>query len=70
MLEHRPLALETNMGPSPRPREMRHGSVKRVASAAGKGSIVAQLVHSLLAAERSAPPTGDGAATVASAESR
>jgi thioredoxin reductase (NADPH) len=30
--------------------DLRHGSVKRVASAVGEGSIAVQLVHSLLAA--------------------
>ena len=32
--------------------DVRHASVKRVASAVGEGAIAAQLVHSLLADER------------------
>ena len=31
--------------------DVRHGSVKRVASAVGEGSVAVQLVHNLFAAE-------------------
>ncbi|MCW2827203.1 MAG: Thioredoxin-disulfide reductase [Marmoricola sp.] len=41
-----PLALETSLG-SPRSRGLRHGSVQRVASVVGEGSIAIQLVHRL-----------------------
>jgi thioredoxin reductase (NADPH) len=32
--------------------DVRHGSVKRVASAVGEGSIAAQLIHNLFTSER------------------
>ena len=35
--------------------DVRHGSVKRVASAVGEGSIAIQLVHELFAAEQLHP---------------
>jgi thioredoxin reductase (NADPH) len=35
--------------------DVRHGSVKRVASAVGEGSIAIQLVHSLFESERLEP---------------
>jgi thioredoxin reductase (NADPH) len=50
-LERRPSALETSMPGVLAAGDVRHGSVKRVASAVGEGSIAAQLVHGLLAAE-------------------
>jgi thioredoxin reductase (NADPH) len=48
-LERRPLTLETSMPGVLATGDVRHGSVKRVASAVGEGSIAAQLVHGLLA---------------------
>ena len=46
-----PLALETSMPGVLAAGDVRHGSVKRVASAVGEGSVAAQLVHQLFAAE-------------------
>jgi len=51
-LERRPSLLETSMPGVFASGDVRHGSVKRVASAVGEGSIAIQLVHSLFAAER------------------
>ena len=66
--ERLPLLLETSMPGVLAVGDVRHGSVKRVASAVGEGSIAIQLVHSLfeqLDAERpakqAAPPVSDGA---------
>ena len=47
-LERRPSALETSMPGVLAAGDVRHGSVKRVASAVGEGSIAVQLVHNLL----------------------
>jgi thioredoxin reductase (NADPH) len=60
-LDRRPLALETSMPGVLAAGDVRHGSVKRVASAVGEGSIAAQLVHNLLEDERlhAAAPTRD-----------
>ena len=62
------MLLETSMPGVLAVGDVRHGSVKRVASAVGEGSIAIQLVHSLfeqLDAERpakqAAPPVSDGA---------
>ncbi|HEY6762081.1 MAG TPA: FAD-dependent oxidoreductase [Baekduia sp.] len=49
-LERRPLALETSMPGVIAAGDVRHGSVKRVASAVGEGSIAVQLLHTLVAA--------------------
>jgi thioredoxin reductase (NADPH) len=49
-LERPPLALETSMPGVLAAGDVRHGSVKRVASAVGEGSVAAQLVHRLLPA--------------------
>ncbi|TRW44552.1 FAD-dependent oxidoreductase [Georgenia yuyongxinii] len=49
-LGRRPLALETSMTGVFAAGDVRHGAVKRVASAVGEGSIVIQQVHRLLAA--------------------
>jgi thioredoxin reductase (NADPH) len=46
----RPLALETSLPGVLAVGDVRHGSVKRVASAVGEGSIAIRLVHQLLAA--------------------
>jgi thioredoxin reductase (NADPH) len=51
---HRPLRLETSMPGVFAAGDVRHGSVKRVASAVGEGAIAVQLVHDYLAA--TAPP--------------
>jgi thioredoxin reductase (NADPH) len=45
----RPLALETSIPGVLAAGDVRHGSVKRVASAVGEGSIAIQMVHRLLA---------------------
>jgi thioredoxin reductase (NADPH) len=68
-LERQPLAQETSMPGVLAAGDVRHGSVKRVASAVGEGSIAVQFVHDLLAAE---PPAAqlDGAAAGAAARSR
>jgi thioredoxin reductase (NADPH) len=44
-----PLALETSLAGVLAVGDVRHGSVKRVASAVGEGSIAIRLVHRLLA---------------------
>jgi thioredoxin reductase (NADPH) len=49
----RPLPLETSMPGVFAAGDVRHGSVKRVATAVGEGSIAIQLVHTLFASERS-----------------
>ncbi|MGY1702707.1 FAD-dependent oxidoreductase [Geodermatophilus sp. SYSU D00766] len=51
----RPLALETSMPGVLAAGDVRHGSVKRVASAVGEGSIAIQQVHQLLARDRPSP---------------
>lgn len=51
-LERRPLRLETSMPGVLAVGDVRNGSVKRVASAVGEGSIAIQLVNSLLASDR------------------
>jgi thioredoxin reductase (NADPH) len=58
-LERRPLSLETSMPGVLAAGDVRHASVKRVASAVGEGAIAVQLVQSLLADERLylQPPT-------------
>lgn len=51
-LERRPFTLETSMPGVFAAGDVRHGSVKRVASAVGEGSIAVQLVHQLREAEQ------------------
>lgn len=51
LLERRPVALETSLPGVLAVGDARHGSVKRVASAVGEGSVAVQLVHGLLAPE-------------------
>jgi thioredoxin reductase (NADPH) len=70
-LERGPLALETSMPGVLAAGDVRHASVKRVASAVGEGSIAIQLAYSLLADERqhSGAP-GDAAAPAASTGAR
>jgi thioredoxin reductase (NADPH) len=54
-LERRPLLLETSMPGVFAVGDIRHGAVKRVASAVGDGSIAIQLVHQLMALDPLAP---------------
>jgi thioredoxin reductase (NADPH) len=54
-LERRPFSLETSMPGVLAAGDVRHASVKRVASAVGEGAIAVQLVHSLFADERLHP---------------
>jgi thioredoxin reductase (NADPH) len=65
-LKRRPLSLETSMPGVLAAGDVRHASVKRVASAVGEGAIAVQLVHSLFADER--PYVETPAETTASAE--
>jgi thioredoxin reductase (NADPH) len=51
-LERSPFLLETSMPGVFAAGDVRHGAVKRVASAVGDGSIAIQLVHGLLASDR------------------
>jgi thioredoxin reductase (NADPH) len=51
-LKRRPLLLETSMPGVFAAGDVRHGSVKRVASAVGEGSIAIQLVHGLFVADQ------------------
>ena len=51
-LERNPFLLETSMPGVFAAGDVRHGSVKRVASAVGDGSIAIQLVHQLVAEAR------------------
>ena len=53
-LERRPFLLETSMPGVFAAGDVRHGAVKRVASAVGEGSIAIQFLHQLFAVE---PPT-------------
>jgi thioredoxin reductase (NADPH) len=71
-LERRPLSLETSLPGVFAAGDVRHGSVKRVASAVGEGSIAVQLVHTLLGDRelRAERPSGDGAASAAGSEAR
>ena len=54
-LERSPFLLETSMPGVFAAGDVRHGAVKRVASAVGEGSIAIQLVHQLVAEERLHP---------------
>jgi thioredoxin reductase (NADPH) len=54
-LERSPFLLETSMPRVFAAGDVRHGSVKRVASAVGEGSVAIQLLHSLFAADRLHP---------------
>ena len=51
-LERHPLSLETSMPGIFAAGDIRHGSMNRVASAVGEGSIAIRLVHELLEADR------------------
>ena len=61
-LRRRPFLLETSMPGVFAVGDVRHDSVKRVASAVGEGSIAIQLVHSLFVSEQL---VGEGTASVA-----
>jgi thioredoxin reductase (NADPH) len=62
-----PLSLETSMPGVLAAGDVRHASVKRVASAVGEGAIAVQLVQSLFAGERLYPrPPVEAAASTAS----
>jgi thioredoxin reductase (NADPH) len=54
-LERSPLSLETSMPGVFATGDVRHGSMNRVASAVGEGSIAIRLVHELVAAEQLQP---------------
>jgi thioredoxin reductase (NADPH) len=54
-LERAPLSLETSMPGAFAVGDVRHGSMNRVASAVGEGSIAIRLVHDLFAAEQLHP---------------
>ena len=66
-LERQPLSLETSLPGVLAAGDVRQGSVKRVASAAGEGAIAIQLVHSLVADEllQPASPTNVSTSTAA-----
>jgi thioredoxin reductase (NADPH) len=51
-LDRSPFALETSVPGVLAAGDIRHGSVKRVASAVGEGSVAIQLLHRLFAADR------------------
>jgi thioredoxin reductase (NADPH) len=55
-LERSPLLLETSMPGVFAAGDVRHGSVKRVASAVGEGSVAIQLLHQLFEREGRQPP--------------
>jgi thioredoxin reductase (NADPH) len=55
-LERAPFALETSMPGVFAAGDVRHGSVRRVASAVGEGSVAIQALHSLFEAERHRAP--------------
>jgi thioredoxin reductase (NADPH) len=54
-LDRSPLLLETSMPALFAAGDVRHGSVKRVASAVGEGSVAIQLLHRLFAGDRLHP---------------
>ena len=60
-LERDPFPLETSMPGVLAVGDVRHGSVKRVASAVGAGSIAIRIVHRLLEADGAVPPVAEGA---------
>jgi thioredoxin reductase (NADPH) len=65
-LERSPYLFETSMPGVLAAGDVRHGSVKRVASAVGEGSVAIQLLHRLFAADRLHPsgrPKAPAAAT-------
>ena len=66
-LERFPLALETSMPGVLAAGDVRHGSVKRVASAVGEGAIAIQLLHSIVDEVVQRRPPNEPAARAASA---
>ena len=54
-LDRSPFLLETSMPRVFAAGDVRHGSVKRVASAVGEGSVAIQLLHTLFEADRLSP---------------
>jgi thioredoxin reductase (NADPH) len=54
-LDRSPFPLETSMAGVLAAGDIRHGAVKRVASAVGEGSIAIQFLHQLFAAEHRQP---------------
>jgi thioredoxin reductase (NADPH) len=54
-LDRAPFSLETSMPGVFAAGDVRHGSMNRVASAVGEGSIAIKLVHELFAAEQLHP---------------
>jgi thioredoxin reductase (NADPH) len=54
-LDRSPVLLETTVPGVLAAGDVRHGSVKRVASAVGEGSVAIQLLHSLFEADRLRP---------------
>ena len=54
-LDRSPFLLETSMPGVFAAGDVRHGAVKRVASAVGEGSIAIQFLHQLFAAEQRQP---------------
>lgn len=62
-LERRPLSLETSMPFVFAAGDVRHGSTKRVAAAAGEGSIAIQLVQRLVADRQLYPPAASASST-------
>jgi thioredoxin reductase (NADPH) len=69
-LDRSPLLLETSMPGVFAAGDVRHGSVKRVASAVGEGSVAIQLLHRLFVADRLHPRGRPNEPAVASAVSR
>jgi thioredoxin reductase (NADPH) len=61
-LDRRPLALETSVPGVLAAGDVRSGSVKRVASAVGEGSVAIQMLHQLSATGRPRPRAGSGRA--------
>jgi thioredoxin reductase (NADPH) len=66
-LERLPLALETSMPGVLAAGDVRHGSVKRVASAVGEGAIAVQLLHSVIDEPAQRRPLNEPAARAAEA---
>ncbi|HEY7718052.1 MAG TPA: FAD-dependent oxidoreductase [Pedococcus sp.] len=62
-LDRAPLPYETSLPGFFAVGDVRHGSVKRVASAVGEGSVVVSQLHQYLAGQRAAAGAGTGSAT-------
>jgi thioredoxin reductase (NADPH) len=63
-LDRAPFGLETSMPGVLAAGDVRHGSVKRVASAVGEGGVAIQQLHGLFATERLRSPGIDEAVSV------